>query len=474
MKLGKNLLFYVTAIAILGLFGYFISMAGASLRPIAAVETATRSLASNHGWQGLFSTLFQNAQHPIAISILQILIILLVARIFGLCFGWIGQPSVIGEIAAGIFLGPSLIGHFFPGFSSFLFPAASIGHLQFLSQIGLILFMFVIGMGLDGSVLKKKAKEAVIISHAGIMVPFVLGMGLAYFLFERFSLPGISFLGFSLFMGISMSVTAFPVLARILHERGLTTTRVGIISLACAAADDVTAWCILAGVIAVVKAGNFHSAFFSIGLTVLVILVMLYFFRPLLRLLGPRFRHHENVTLFMLSAVCLVLLLCSYLTEIIGIHALFGAFMAGVIMPPIPAFRKILRERIEDISVVLLLPLFFVFTGLRTQVSLINSPQLWLICLVIILVAVAGKLGGCTLAARASGNCWRESLSIGSLMNTRGLMELVVLNIGYDLGVLSPEMFTLLVIMALITTFMTSPALWVIEKAFGRSLLEQR
>lgn len=411
-------------------------------------------------------TFSENLGHSLPMLIVQIITILAFSRFLGLFFSRIGQPSVIGEILAGILLGPSLLGLYFPGISSVLFPLNSLDNLQFLSQIGLILFMFVIGMELDVSVLKSKAKDAIFISHVSIVFPFSLGVGLAYFTFQEFAPANIRFISFALFLGISMSITAFPVLARIVQERGLTKSKLGILAITSAAIDDVTAWCLLAVVIAIVKAGAFTPAIVTIGLSLIYVLFMLLVLRPFLNRLGTIYSNRETISKGIIALVFLILLSSAWATEVIGIHALFGAFLAGVVMPPNLNFRKILVEKLEDVALVLLLPLFFVFTGLRTQIGLLNDPSLWLTCAIVILVAIAGKFLGSSLAARYVGQTWKDSLSIGALMNTRGLMELIVLNIGYDLGILSPEMFAMLVLMALVTTFTTGPMLSVINFAF--------
>ena len=417
-------------------------------------------------WVQFLSSLFHNLKHPLALLLFQIITIVVVARIFGWIFRKIGQPSVIGEIIAGIVLGPSLFGQYFPDMKEALFPVESLGNLQLLSQIGLILFMFVIGMELDLKVLKNKANEAVVISHASIVIPFALGIGLSYYIYHQFAPPGIEFLSFSLFMGIAMSITAFPVLARIVQERGIHKTRLGTIVITCAAADDITAWCILAVVIAIVKAGSFVSSLYVIGLALLYVLTMLFVVKPFLKRVGDLYAKKENIKKSVVAIFFMTLIGSSYLTEIIGIHALFGAFMMGAIMPDISKFRNIFIDKVEDVSVILLLPLFFVFTGLRTEIGLINDAYLWKVTGCIIAVAVAGKFIGSALAAKFVGQSWRDSLTIGALMNTRGLMELVVLNIGYELGVLSPKVFTMMVIMALVTTFMTGPALDIINFIF--------
>lgn len=425
-----------------------------------------RPVVENGHWNDFVSSLTLNLHHPLAILLAQIITIIIVARFFGWVFRKIGQPSVIGEIIAGIVLGPSLLGLYFPEFSISLFPVESLGNLQFLSQIGLILFMFVIGMELDLKVLQNRAKEAIVISHASIVIPFALGIGLAYFVYFKFAPEGVAFLPFALFMGIALSITAFPVLARIVQERGIHKTKLGAIVITCAAADDITAWCLLAAVIAIVKAGTFVSSLYIIGLAIAYVLVMLFVVKPFLKKIGELYGTKNSLNKPVVAIFFLILIISSYCTEIIGIHALFGAFMTGVIMPDITKFRNLFIEKVEDVSVILLLPLFFVYTGLRTEIGLINDPYLWKVTGFIILVAVVGKFFGSALAAKFVGQSWRDSLTIGALMNTRGLMELIVLNIGLDLKVLTPEVFTMMVIMALVTTFMTGPTLNIINFIF--------
>ena len=463
MKNFKNSIFYIIVTGGFSAMIYWILAQGKFLEIGRNIVVAN---STNSQWTEFISSLLHNVKHPLAILLAQIITIIIVARFFGWMFRKIGQPTVIGEIIAGIVLGPSLVGMYFPEFSNALFPSASLGNLQFLSQIGLILFMFVIGMELDLKVLKNKANEALVISHASIIIPFTLGVGLAYFIYHRFAPQGIEFLSFSLFMGIAMSITAFPVLARIVQERGIHKTKIGTIVITCAATDDITAWCILAAVIAIVKAGSFVSSLYIIGLAFAYVLVMIFVVKPFLKRIGDLYGTKNKLNKPVVAIFFLTLILSSYLTEIIGIHALFGAFMTGAIMPDISKFRSIFINKVEDVSVILLLPLFFVFTGLRTQIGLINDSYLWEITGWIIVVAVAGKFFGSALAARFVGQNWQESLTIGALMNTRGLMELVVLNIGYDLGVLTSEIFTMMVIMALVTTFMTGPALDLINYIF--------
>lgn len=458
----QNLLFYIGIISVFSVLIYITLIFGTELE--AGRVFGKQNVDISSSWEQFIETSLHNISHPLAILVLQIITIILAARVFGFICKKIGQPSVVGEIAAGIFLGPSFIGMYLPEFSQFLFPAKSLGNLQFLSQIGLILFMFVVGMELDLKVLKNKAHEAVVVSHASIIIPFTLGMGLAYFIYQGFSPQGVKFLPFALFIGIAMSITAFPVLARIVQERGLSKTKLGTVVITCAAADDITAWCLLAAVIAIVKAGSFISALYTILLAAGFVIIMLNVVRPFLKRVGDLRTGKDGMSKSIVAIFFVTLLVSAYATEVIGIHALFGAFMAGVIMPAQASFRKLFIEKVEDVSLVLLLPLFFVFTGLRTQIGLLNEGHLWQLCGMIILVAVVGKFLGSALAARFVGQSWRESLIIGALMNTRGLMELVVLNIGYDLGILTPEIFAMMVIMALVTTFMTSPALNLINR----------
>jgi Kef-type K+ transport system membrane component KefB len=417
-------------------------------------------------WMEFIISLIKNFEHPLAILLAQIITIIFVARLLGWICQKIGQPTVIGEIIAGIVLGPSLVGMYFPEFSKALFPVQSLGNLQFLSQIGLILFMFMVGMELDLKSLKNRAHEAVVISHASIIVPFALGMGLAYFIYQTFAPSGAQFLSFGLFIGIAMSITAFPVLARIVQERGIHKTHLGAIVITCAATDDITAWSLLAAVIAIVKAGSFVSSLYTIAIAIGYVFLMIKVIGPFLKRVGDLYPTRENMSKQVVAIFFLTLILSAYATELIGIHALFGAFMAGTIMPDSKKFRNMFIEKVEDVALVLLLPLFFVFTGLRTEIGLLNEPYLWKITGLIILVAVAGKFLGSALAAKFVGQNWRDSLTIGALMNTRGLVELVVLNIGYDLGILSPQIFSMMVIMALVTTFMTGPALDLISWLF--------
>lgn len=424
----------------------------ASLSP-PAIDTAAAS-------SSLSAELFRNLRSPLAVLLLQILVIVALTRCCAKIMRQLRQPEVIGEVIGGILLGPSVLGLFWPDAAALLFPPTSLANLGLLSQIGLILFMFVIGMELDTEVLSKKARSAVIISHASIILPFLLGSLLSLALYQNYAPAGIAFTPFCLFMGIAMSITAFPVLARMLHERGLSRSPLGTVVLTCAAVDDLTAWCGLAVVAAVSQQGAIANALMTAGLCGLHIAVMLFVIRPLLsRWISGRASNAKLCGKGVVAATLGTAFFSALLTEAIGIHALFGAFLAGVVVPKNTAFREALAVRIESFSTIVLLPLFFALSGLRTQIGLLDDSDSWLVCGAIILVAISGKFLGSAAAARWSGSTWRESLAIGALMNTRGLVELVALNIGYDLGIITPTIFTMMVLMALLTTLMTGPLL---------------
>jgi Kef-type K+ transport system membrane component KefB len=370
---------------------------------------------------------------------------------------------VLGEIVAGIALGPSLLGWHSPETMAFLFPAASLEALKLLSQIGVAIFMFVVGMELDVAHLRSKAQAAIMVSHASIIVPFFLGAALSLLLYRSLAPATTSFTGFALFVGIAMSITAFPVLARILEDHRMSQTQLGSIALTCAAVDDVTAWCLLALVIAVAQSGSVAASFLTIGLALSFIVVMLLVVKPQLsRFFAALSKVRPNAaenSRVVVAGVLAFVFFCALFTETIGIHTLFGAFLAGVVMPETAGLRLLLKEKLETFSAAALLPLFFAFTGLRMQISLLNDWQSWAICALIVAVAIAGKLGASMLMARWTGMDWRSSFSLGVLMNTRGLVELIVLNIGYDLGILSASAFAMFVLMALVTTLMTGPLL---------------
>lgn len=386
-------------------------------------------------------------------------IIIALSRTVGLAARRLGQPLVVAEVIAGIMLGPSLLGRVAPGVVAVVFPPESLSLLNALSQLGLILFMFIVGLELDPRHARGRGRPAVLISHASIVVPSALGVLLGFYLYPRTSSPTVPFTSFVLFVAIAMSITAFPVLARILTDRGLARTRLGIISITCAAVDDVTAWCLLAFVVAIVRSSGIAGAFQTGALALLYIGMMLVLVRPFLKGLGRGITAAGGVPQDRIALVMLLLLASSWTTEQIGIHSLFGAFLLGGIMPKDGPLASLLVGKLKDFAVVFLLPLFFAYSGLRTQIGLLDSTGAWLMCGLITAAACLGKFGGSTVAARITGLSWRESSAIGILMNTRGLMELVVLNIGLDLGVLSPSLFAMMTIMAIVTTMMTTPIL---------------
>lgn len=409
--------------------------------------------------------LFKWFHHPLALLLFQLIVIILITRLFGYLVSFVAQPTVVGEILAGIVLGPSLLGLYFPDMFTILFPKESLSNLNFISQLGLIFFMFVVGMELDFDKVKRQSSTSIFISHSSIVVPFFLGVALAYWLYPHYALHNISFIPFALFIGIAMSITAFPVLARIIKEKRLSDTRYGAMAITCAAADDVTAWYILALIIAFSVSGTLSSSIILLILIGLYVALMFYVIRPIFAKIGQT--QKDSLSMNAMSAIIIFLLFSSLMTEAIGIHALFGAFMAGAMMPSSTSSRlkELIAPRLEYVSLLVLLPLFFALTGLRSEIGLLNNADAWLICGAIIIVAVVGKLFGSAFAAKYMGFNWKDSFSLGILMNTRGLMELVVLNIGYEMGILSTELFTMFVVMALVTTIMTGPMLqWITRR----------
>lgn len=383
--------------------------------------------------------------------------VLVVGRVLSVLFRYIGQPPVIGEVVAGIILGPSLLGRVCPAAADFVLPATVAPYLGVIAQLGVILYMFLVGLELNPGLLRERAHTTVAISHVSIVVPFLLGAMMALILYPRLSSSGVPFTSFALFVGVATSITAFPVLARILTDRHMQRTRLGIIALGCAAADDVTAWCLLAFVVGVTQA-KLGGAFLTLALTAGFIGVMVLLVGPLLRRILRRFEE-SDLNPGVIALIFAAVLISALTTEAIGIHALFGAFLLGAVIPHDSAIARALVLRLEDLVTVLLLPAFFAFTGMRTQIGLVSTGEEWLLCGLIVLVATVGKFGGTLVAARFTGLGWSEAAGLGILMNTRGLMELIVLNIGLDLRVISPTLFAMMVLMALATTVATTPLL---------------
>jgi Kef-type K+ transport system membrane component KefB/nucleotide-binding universal stress UspA family protein len=402
----------------------------------------------------------------IAILVLiEVLIVIGLSRLVGTAFRYLKQPLVIGEIVAGIMLGPSLLGLILPELSAWLFPAAAVPFLEVLSQVGLIFFMFLIGLELNPKYLRGQMNVAILTSHVSILLPFTLGALLALGLYPLLSNASVSFTAFALFLGSAMSITAFPVLARIITEKKLQNTSLGILALTCAAVDDVTAWCLLAVAIAVAQTNTMSAALPTILLSAVYIGLMFTLGRRFLGKLAKYYERTKRISQFVLASIYMAVLASALITEFIGIHLIFGAFLMGAIMPKNAGLTKEIAVKTEEFVLIFLLPIFFAYSGLRTQIGLLNSPELWLICAAIIGVAVVGKYCGTYVAARFCGINKRESMALGWLMNTRGLTELIVLNIGLSLNVISPILFAMLVMMALVTTFMTSP---LIDLIYGK------
>lgn len=438
---------------------YIVCLTGATIAGFLAIRACGDDLtAAPDATPRLGSTGLRVSPDTLFHVLLALAAVILAARAIGLVLRRLGQPPVIGEILAGIMLGPSLLGRVAPAQAQFLFPPDVIPLIGVVSQIGIILYMFLVGLKLDLRELRGQAGVSVAVSHASIAAPLLLGAALALWLYPQFSSSSVSFTSFALFIGVSMSVTAFPVLARILTDRGMSTTQLGTLALACAAIGDVTSWCLLAFLVATVRSAP-GDILVTMGLTAGFILVMALAVRPMALWLRAARDRRGELTQGMLLLVCVGLLLAAVATERIGIHALFGAFLWGALVPPDSALARDLTDRLEDLVVVMFLPSFFAFTGLRTQLALVSGGEAVLACALIIAVASLGKFGGSALAAAATGMRWRPAMALGILMNTRGLMELIVLNVGLELGVISPTLFAMLVIMAVVTTVATTPVL---------------
>ncbi len=413
-----------------------------------------------------------NGHDLLLLLLVQVTLILGLSRVIGSLFRRLNQPQVVGEMLAGIMLGPSLFGLLFPAASAAVFPPGSVVYLNVLSQVGVIFFLFLVGLELDPKLLRNRGHSAVVISHVSIVAPFLLGTILTLLLYPRLfnHAPHMQFQSVALFIGASMSITAFPVLARILTERNLHKSKVGAVTITCAAVDDVTAWCLLALVIGIARAKGISSGLYTAGWATVYVLVMFFVVRPFLRRLQQVHERQQTLSQAMMGAIVLMVLISAYITEVIGIHALFGAFLLGAIMPKGNRFVRTLTDKLEDFTVVFLLPIFFAYTGLQTRIGVLNSGEMWFYCALVILVACAGKFGGSTLAARACGMPWRDAGAVGILMNTRGLMELVILNVGRELGVITDAIFAMMVIMALTTTALTTPILHLV---YPRKLMEK-
>jgi Kef-type K+ transport system membrane component KefB len=425
--------------------------------------------------------------NPIFHVLLAMAAVIVAGRALGNLFTAIRQPPVIGEVLAGILLGPSLLGRIAPAASAYILPDHVAPLLNVVAQLGVILYMFIVGLELNVDRLRHRARATILTSHASIIAPFVLGSILALYLYPRLATADVPFTSFALFMGVAMSITAFPVLARILADRRMTETELGVVALTCAAVDDVTAWCLLAFVVGVAEA-KLHGAAVVALLTAGFMALMFLAIRPVIvrfderdrrRYPGARavpWRTHlkgsrddegardaaGDVDSEVIALALAGVLLSALTTELIGVHAIFGAFLFGAVIPHDSRLARTLTGKLKDLVTILLLPAFFAFAGMRTRIDLVSSSSEWLMCILITGVATVGKFGGSLVAARLTGMSLRDAAALGILMNTRGLMELIVLNIGLDLGVISPTLFTMMVLMALGTTMATTPLLEVL------------
>jgi Kef-type K+ transport system membrane component KefB len=413
----------------------------------------------------------QSTEPNVILHVLLALVAVVVAgRLLGVALRAVGQPPVIGEVVAGILLGPSLLGYISPSAAAYILPPTIAPFLNVVAQLGVVAYMFLVGLELNGDLVRGRAHATVATSHASIVTPFVLGSALALLLYPRLATNNVPFTSFALFMGVAMSVTAFPVLARILSDRGIARTELGTLALTCAAADDVTAWCLLAFVVGVTQA-SVEGAVWVALLTVAFIASMFFAVRPLVVRLISR-ADDRQPTQDVLALALVGLLVSALTTERIGVHAIFGAFLFGAVIPHDSRLARALINKLEDFVTILLLPAFFALTGMRTQIGLVSGLSEWLMCGLIIVVATAGKFGGTFVAARLTGSSWPDAASLGVLMNTRGLMELIVLNVGLDLGVISSKLFTMMVLMALVTTLATTPLLQLLGLgSFNRTAL---
>lgn len=457
-KSTRPLLYYFILLALFIGFVWFVATYITPLLDASGLELTKQGSTFNAFAQGVK----HHVGSSLGLLLLQVIIILIVARIIGRLFSKIKQPTVIGEIVAGILLGPTLLGAVSPNLFSTLFPEWSIASLELLSNFGLILFMFTIGMELRLSDIRSQARDALIISQSSIFIPFMLGMGVAIFLYGKYA-PHVPFFPMALFMGIAMSITAFPVLARIIQERQMNRTPFGKLTLNSAAAGDIVAWLMLAAIMAVSQSGSFLVALYNLLFLVIYLAIMFGIVRPIFKLVGKVYNKEELVTKSLVGLIFILLLTSAYFTEILSMHALFGAFMLGLIMPEDIRFRDVITEKVEDVSLNIFLPLFFVSSGLKTDLTLINNWGMALLALLMIVIAIIGKVGGTYIAARICGIKQKESLYLGAYMNTRGLMELVVLKIGLDLGILPPLLFAILVLMTVVTTVMTAPMIHFID-----------
>ena len=424
------------------------------------------------GWSGIETLGYSSAgvsNFDLVLKLFfQLAVILAVCRLVGLVGSRLGQAQVVCEMVAGVLLGPSLLGLVAPQAQAWLFPKASMPVLYAISQVGLVLYMFMIGLEFDVGLILGRVRGAVLVSWTGVTVPLILGMLAGVALRDDADLfaPEVSVMTGALYLGAAMSITAFPMLARIIHEKGIARTRLGTLTLAAGASDDALAWCLLAVVLSQIE-GSPATAVRTIAGAALHCVFMLMIGRRLLVPLGRRVQRDGGLTPPTMVTALFVLMLSAWATDAIGIYAVFGAFIAGVAMPR-GAFAREVTAHVDLLTTTFFLPVFFVYSGLNTRIGLLDSAHLWGIALLVLAIAVAGKGLACLAAARAAGEAWREAITIGVLMNARGLMELIILNIGLERGVITPTLFTIMVVMALVTTLMASP---LFELLYGRHVV---
>jgi Kef-type K+ transport system membrane component KefB len=461
---GRNTVKVRAGDADLGELHYDKGTIGGTLRckrgaPLPVAGTAQdRTLALKIGIQTVTATKQREVEKTFAAFFVAVAIVMLAARFLGVLFARFGQPRVMGEVTAGILLGPTLLGKVLPGVEATIFPTDITPYIAVAANLGLIFYMFLVGLELDPAQLKGRVTRAAVISNGSVTFAMLLGISVAVPIYALVG-PDKPFLGFALFMGVTMSITAFPVLARILVERRMVKRPLGATALACAAMDDVTAWFLIALATAVAVGGGGGGVLVKIALVVVFAIFMFTVIRRLLLRASAAFDEAGRVPVGWIVAIFAGILMSAFITEAIGIAIIFGAFIMGAVMPRHAGLTEDVTRRIEDFVVTLLLPLFFAATGLRTNLFLLDRPALWLLTIALIAVAMTGKLVGATALARFTGLPWRQSMVVGTLMNTRGLTELIVLNLALEKGVISEALFASLVIMALFTTFLTGPLL---------------
>ncbi|KAG0260524.1 K(+)/H(+) antiporter [Mortierella polycephala] len=411
-----------------------------------------------------------NPANPFPLFVIQAVVIVGLCYILHFGLRKLKQPRVISEVIAGIILGPSVMGRI-PGFADTIFPPDGLPYLNLVSNIGLVMFLFLVGLELDPALVMKRAKFALGITFAGMVLPLGVGAAVSYVLYSELGPDTtVGFGQFLLFCGVAMSITAFPVLARILAEQKLLTTKVGFLTVCAGAVGDIFAWILLALVVSIINSASKITPLYVVLLSIAWILILCFVFRPLFTFMIRVTKSHDEPSQTMMAFTLAIVLISAFVTDIIGVHAIFGSFLVGLIIPNDTGFADGVTKRIEDLVSVIFLPIYFALSGLKTQVGLLDNARIWGLVILVTFVACFGKIVGCTLAAKVQGMEWRESFAVGILMNCKGLIELIVLNIGYDAGVINDKVFVIMVAMCLITTCMTTPGVvWVYPAHYQRA-----